>query len=194
MWSGPNIDFNLFFEKYNSSLNELLQNVFLFNNIELKVKLHGFISDTPARSKALNMINFNGAFGCTMCLHPTIRNSANTCQIYPVMNNVKLRTKSRYTKQLRKSLDTNTPVKGVKGFSYLSNLIEIPNGVLFDYMHMSLIGTFKSILNILLDSKNKKKEFYLGEFNFINNSPFLLFEKSAYIYIHVIYKCVYVII
>lgn len=46
------------------------------------IRILGFIADNPARSKVLNCMQFNGYYGCLMCLHPTRRNSKNSAQIY----------------------------------------------------------------------------------------------------------------
>lgn len=164
IWSGPDIDFNLFLKEYNSEIDLLIKSGVKYKSISIKVKVLGFIGDAPARSKALNTKQFNGTYGCLMCLHPTERNSKNRAQIYPVIYNLKLRTDDLYLDQVKKAIDTNECYMGVKGFSYFSNWISIPSCVIYDYMHLSLIGTFKHIVNMLLE--NCQTEYYLGIFTF----------------------------
>lgn len=163
MWSGPEIDFNLFLSKYNKSLVNLLANGLEIKTIKLTFKIHGLIADSPARAKALNMKQFNGKFGCTLCMHPSERNSSNTASIYPILKEkIEIRTNSQYLKHVTKAVETNQAFKGVKGFSFLSNWLDIPNSIIYDYMHMCLIGSFKAIINNLFSSKNNSTEYYMG--------------------------------
>ncbi len=97
-----------------------------------------------------------------MCLHPTSRNSTNRAQIYPVIYNLKVRSDQLYLDQVNRAIDTNECFMGVKGYSYFSKWISIPSCVIYDYMHLSLIGTLKYIINILFD--NSLAEFYLGKY------------------------------
>ncbi len=115
-------------------------------------------------------MQFNGKCGCIFCLHPTARNSSNTSQIYPLMPDIKIRTNNCYKRHVNKATELQLPkknqssYKGIKGFSYLSNWINIPEDILLDYMHLCLIGTFKTIICNLFDSSNKNQPYYLGKF------------------------------
>lgn len=160
IWSGSSPDFNTWFQKYNTEIDILLQNGLIWNGILFKIKIHAFVADAPARSKACNSVQFNGKYGCIKCLHPTVYNSNRT--IYPNLSNIDLRSNLKYNLQVLESEKLNQPFEGIKGFSYLSNWLKIPDNVLFDYMHMSLLGTFKAMINNFFDSTNSKKPFYLG--------------------------------
>lgn len=164
LWSGNDIDFDLFLYKYNNELDEIIKNGLIINNTKYNIRILGFIGDSPARSKVLNTIQFNGYYGCLMCLHPTSRNSKNTTQIYPLLENVQLRTDKIYKQQVKFSLENGVCYFGVKGDTFISNWIDIPSSVLLDYMHLCLIGSFKSMVNNLFDSKNKYESYYLGKF------------------------------
>jgi hypothetical protein len=122
--------------------------------------MHGFIGDTPARDKATNTIAFNGKFGCMHCLHPTVYRDHKT--IYPMMENIQLRTNKRYIEQVTEAENIKGCFKGIKGFSYLSTWIEFPNNIIIDYMHLSLQGAFKAICNMFFNSENHSLGFYLG--------------------------------
>lgn len=159
-WSGPDIKFNLFLEKYNSEIDQLIKG-FDFNGLKLKVKIHVFIADGPGRAKCLNCHQHNGAYGCIFCLHPTARHKKTT--VYPLLDNIYLRTHAAYVNQVNKAIEINKPVMGVKGPTYVSNWLAIPDFVILDYMHLCLIGSFKWYVNHICDSaKSKSKPYYIG--------------------------------
>jgi len=163
LWAGDDVDFNLFLKKYNNELDEIISNGITINNTRYNIRILGFIADNPARSKVLNCMQFNGYYGCLMCLHPTRRNSKNSAQIYPLINKIELRTDKLYMEQVTLSVETGGCVYGIKGATYMSKWIDIPSCVLLDYMHLCLIGSFKCMINNLFDSKNKFESYYLGK-------------------------------
>ena len=57
---------------------------------------------------------------------------------------------------------SSQPSRGVKGPCYLSKLINIPEQVLFDYMHVSIRGPMEQLLNLWFNSKNSHKQWYIG--------------------------------
>ena len=62
-YSKPNL--NNFLEKHMKDFESLLKNGLIIDAIgKLKVKIIGLVCDTPARSKILNTIQFNGKYGC----------------------------------------------------------------------------------------------------------------------------------
>ena len=73
-----------------------------------------------------------------------------------------IRTEDTYLKQVQKSEQENTIIDGIKGSTYIANWLNLPTSTIIDYMHASLLGTTKHILNIWLSLKNKKNQFYLG--------------------------------
>jgi hypothetical protein len=179
-WSGSNPDFNIYLQKYNSEIDTLIKDGLVLNGTHYKFKVHIFIGDAPCRSKSCNSNSFNGKYGCIKCLHPTIYN---TKTIYPKLDTVRkwevikkdrfgqvisitrpfkdldrIRNRSKYiyNQQVLEAVTKNETYQGIKGFSYLSNWVDIPRMILFDKMHMSDIGTFKSIFFLLLDSNNKE--------------------------------------
>ena len=161
IWSGTNPNFNNFLKNENKEIDFLLKNGIKYKNILLKIRIFCFISDTPARGKALNMKLFNGKMACIMCMHPT---EYTTKTIYPMLNeNIKLRTHSTYIEQVQSTLISNKCEFGIYGVSYLSNWMILPDSVIFDYMHMCLQGTFKYILCAFFERKNHKSQFYLGK-------------------------------
>ena len=182
IWSGPDLDFNLFLKKYNKNIDDLLVSGIFFNKIKVKTEILAFIADSPARSKLLNSMQFNGAFGCLFCLHPVDRNSKNTGQIYPIHYNIKLRTRKEYEANVTESIRSGKTILGIKGPSQIYNWNKnIPESVLIDYMHLCLIGTFKSMMKNFFDVSNKNMDYYIGIFKLkryfhkIYNNPFMYF-------------------
>jgi hypothetical protein len=90
--------------------------------------------DTVARPKVLNVIQFNGKFGCLHCLHPgkTVSTGRHCypCETYD------LRSDELRLDQVKKSLKNKTPYQGVKGKAYLSKFLKIPNAIFLDSMHL----------------------------------------------------------
>ncbi|CAF0957142.1 unnamed protein product [Brachionus calyciflorus] len=88
--------------------------------------------------------------------------------VYPNLQNILVRSNEKYESQVQMAIKNNDSFEGIKGFSYLSNWIKIPENVFLDYMHLSCIDTFKKIFNSFSDRSNWQKNFYLGKvINFI---------------------------
>ena len=184
-WSGSKPDFNTFLEKYNGEIDVLIKNGINVNNTHYRFKVLIFIADAPCRSEGCFCSSFNGKYGCIKCLHPTIYT---TKTIYPKLETVKnwkiekkdkdgnvikvtqpfkdlqsinLRSKRIYNEQVLQAMESHQTCKGIKGYSYLSEWVDIPRMVIYDKMHMTDIGTFKSYFNLLLDTN--KEDYSLGE-------------------------------
>ena len=159
-WTGMAPDFNLWLSN-NEEIDELINKGFEWNNRTIKLKILAFIADAPARAKACNSVQFNGYYGCLKCLHPA--ESFNRSIIYPNLAKIHLRSNANYELQVKKALNENMSYEGVKGFSYLSNWIKIPDDVIYDYMHMCLLGTFRRVFNSFFDSIHWQEPFYLSK-------------------------------
>ena len=124
------------------------------------------IADAPERALLLNMNKFNGKFGCIMCMQPgqnLNKNKRGNNHKYPYnAEQLKVRTESRYMQQVNESIRNNACFEGIKGATHLSKWLPLPTSIIIDYMHASLLGTTKHMLNIWLSLSNCKKEFYLG--------------------------------
>jgi hypothetical protein len=167
LWSGPDLDFNIFFSEY-TQIDDLINNGLEFNRDLLTFNIHAFIGDSPARSKACNSMQDNRKFGCLMCLHPTDRSFNKRKTIYPLLKEtIKIRTNQIYTQQSSEADASGIVIDGIKGSTYLSNWISIPDSVLFDYMHLCLIGTIKKLIMSFFCLKNHtRNDFYLGKYLF----------------------------
>ncbi|CAF0885152.1 unnamed protein product [Brachionus calyciflorus] len=148
-WSGNNLDFNFWFQECYKEIDYLVS-----NGIDW--------------SKAINSNQFNGYFGCIKCLHPGVRK--NRIMIYPILPDILIRTNEKYKIQVNEASKLNDTFEGIKGPSFLSNWIKIPDNLILDYMHLSLMGTFKKIFNGFFESSSWQKNYYLGKVShFIDN-------------------------
>jgi hypothetical protein len=93
-------------------------------------------------------------------------NKGVTCEIgkriYPFDPNIELRDNEIYATEVNISIETSQPFEGIKGASCLSDYLKIPEHVVLDYMHLSLEGFVKQILSNWFETKNHKRNFYLG--------------------------------
>lgn len=151
IWSGADLNFNFFLETFNSEIDALLKDGIEFEGVRVKVIIHVFIADSPGRTKVLNTLQFNGKYGCLMCLHPTVfeRNT-----IYPMLDGIETRTHTDYIFQVNEAQKRNKDFQVVKGFCYMSNWLTIPESIGLDYMHMCLLGTFKYTIMMIFTQKN----------------------------------------
>lgn len=108
----------------------------------------------------LNMKQFNGEFGCLYCHDPGELISRNH-RIYPLNPNCKLRTEQDIKTSAEQAESSGRAVSGIKGYSILYHVINIPNGVPIDYMHCILEGVVKSLLTYWFDSKHYAQAYSL---------------------------------
>jgi hypothetical protein len=77
--------------------------------------------------------------------------------IFPIEESQK-RTKPSY----ENCMTIEKPVKGTKGRSEISKIIDLPDGLLIDSMHLVYLGILKRLLEKWFDSSNSKKDYYIG--------------------------------
>ncbi|RMZ96563.1 hypothetical protein BpHYR1_023504, partial [Brachionus plicatilis] len=80
-------------------------------SVDVTSPVLSFISDSPARSKACFSfsVQFNGFCGCVKCLHPGERK--NNRRVYPVSENVLIRSPDVYNNQVKGAIEQVLPVK-----------------------------------------------------------------------------------
>ena len=129
---------------------------------EFKIRVICFISDSPARSKFLNTLQYNGKYGCLICLNPGTKEGGRYLYLYSTT--YATRTKSDYEEQVKKSIEIGDRFKGIKGPCFLSNCLEIPTQVVLDIMHACFQGTFKDLMEFWLSKNNSKRPFYISKY------------------------------
>lgn len=127
------------------------------------------VFDSPARCLFMNMVQFNGFYGCPYCYirGETVQTSDRgpTLSYLFVMDNPDghsmRRTHSSHTRDGEEAECERNSVNGVKGltwFSYMPNF-NIVRGVAVDYMHCILLGCVKMLMTLWFD-KSHKNEIY----------------------------------
>lgn len=161
-WNGRAPNFQTVFDNFLQDFKNVLDDGIRIEkiNLTLKVKLHGFIADSQARPKVINSIQYNGHYGCLHCLNSGYSYSQGK-RVYHYLPNVEIRDNEIYKNEI--AISNRKPFEGIKRGSCLSIWLKIPEHVVLDYMHLSLEGFVKQISSIWLDSKNHKKEYYIGK-------------------------------
>jgi len=125
------------------------------------------ICDLPALAHVCNINQYNGKYGCPLCLIPGeyISNGAGNSRVYIHKNddydNV-LRTVDKNDQLANLAVNERKAVMGIKGHSPLRAYTLLPSSIDIDEMHMLFEGVTKMLFNAMLDSKNSGCEFYLG--------------------------------
>ena len=117
------------------------------------------VFDLPAKAAVLNIVQFNGHYGCTYCTDKGIH--INHWHIYPPTDSHQLRTETEMTLWALEAERHGKPVFGVKGSKVLSGAINIPYGIPIDYMHAFLEGVVKTLLKCRFNQENHDRPCYL---------------------------------
>ncbi len=151
-YAGRNPDFNRFFKEYNTSLNCLITNGLTINGLKFNIRVHAVVADAPARAKITYTTQYNGKYGCLHCIQAAEEISRNK-RVFRYLENAQVRSSSLYKKQVKlvKENRNTQDSRGVRGSAYLSRWVQIPNGILLDYMHLSLEGTFTWMMKFWLE-------------------------------------------
>lgn len=131
------------------------------------IKVHTILApvDSVERCALQNMHQFNGRYGCSLCLNPGehVPVGNGYTPVYRGEENVK-RTKRQHRRDAIKAETENTVVNGVKGVSSLMLLpvFNIIRSFPPEYMHCVLLGVVKLFLSNWIDPRNCRKPWYLG--------------------------------
>ena len=127
----------------------------------IRAKLVLGIFDLPAKATVLNCKQYNGKYGCSICLHPGKRVSGR--MVYPPRK-CNLRTHDSVVSLAHRASTRGTTIKGIKGMSPLSQCLDLVDSIPVDYMHAVLEGELGRLMNLWFDSKNHSKPYYQGRF------------------------------
>ena len=126
--------------------------------------------DSVARAPMQGLHQFNGAFGCSWCLHSGKYDKINKSMKYPIRRSVRDRTHEESVKHVemyeeKKTLYINqnrsTKKLHVKGFINRSPLLtlimfDIINGFVPDYMHFVALGIGRTFASYWFNRNNNK--------------------------------------
>lgn len=117
-----------------------------------KVAVLGCSVDAPARAATLNMVNFNGYFGCPWCLIPGEHTEGS--MRYIIYEPPEARTSEMMVQDMKLALRFKDTINGIKGPSALVNLkgLDLVNAQSVEYMHCVLQGVSKQVTEALLST------------------------------------------
>jgi hypothetical protein len=158
----PNM--KIFLAPFMVDIQELYTNGIVVRGKHFKILVAACCTDSPARSKVLEMKQFNGSHGCTYCYHPTVQ------QHYPVMTV----EKRNFEQHLQHIADYErlppTRKKDVMGVQGRTELLKIPffdptKQMPVDFMHCVILGVVRHIFTLWFTTKYHEQPFYID----INN-------------------------
>ena len=124
--------------------------------ILFKVRL--LISDLGAKNHMLNMLKFNGFYGCHFCTAKG-KTIGRTHAYYPYHEEGQLRESSLHVVHVHMAetlrICAKPNVVGVKGRSAFATIVDnLPLSAPIDYMHCVLLGVFPELLKLCVRSLN----------------------------------------
>lgn len=165
LWVGPvKPEMNILLDPIAGSLKQyessgiVIKNC--FGNFTVRAKLVMGVFDLPAKAAVLCAKQFNGKYGCSVCLHPGKRLSNNSRVYLP--DTYPDRTHKQVLADARKAQNINSAVNGIIGMSPLSSILDLVASVPIDYMHAVLEGETRWLLKAWFESKNHNSPFYVG--------------------------------
>ncbi|CAM4988866.1 unnamed protein product, partial [Rotaria socialis] len=139
-------------------------------NINYKLKIYGITGDCPALRLILNFISHNGYYCCWLCYVPGEHISSK--RQYKIELPMIMRNKSTYEDESNLAEGKNINVYGHLVVSVLSPILDIPlpDAVIIDYLHVTLLGhgkvlisnlyyTLKPIHRLEVDNRLKRQNF-----------------------------------
>ncbi len=80
---------NIFFNKCLEELRKLIKQTLRFKNLSFDIRIQSFLMDLPAKASVLNVVQFNGEFGCITCDHPGESSKIQRKWVYPYKTKVR---------------------------------------------------------------------------------------------------------
>lgn len=163
-WVGSKPPMKLLFQPIIEDLKYFSSNSFKVSTssgiFDVFINLVMGVFDLPAKAAVLNAKQFNGKHGCSVCVHPG-QQLPNGTRIY-LPHKYSERAHLGVMNNASSTEQTNQVVKGIKGTSLLSSVLDLVDSVPVDYMHTVLLGVVKLLLTRWFDSTNHNEPFYLG--------------------------------
>lgn len=126
-----------------------------------RTKLVLGIFDLPAKAAALCAKQFNGEFGCSVCLHPGKR-LTNGARVYLPDIVYPDRTHAEILSAAREAQRTNLAVTGIRKRSPLADNLDLVASVPVDYMHAVLEGVVRWLTQSWFNSTRHGQPQYIG--------------------------------
>lgn len=124
------------------------------------------ICDSVARPQIRCSTQFNGEYGCGLCLNPgkEVKKGNGHTRVYLLEGTNSFGEGLRNHKQTLKDIEKKE--KGMKNKSFLCDLpnYDIINNLDADWMHCVALGVCRQFCNLWFASINKDREYYFGSF------------------------------
>ena len=144
-------DFQTFLRLLVEQVNDFL---LIYDGVIVKLKVLTLCADLPAKSKCLNMKNFNAYYGCTFCTLKGVYDSNLKKMLFPVDESFSPRDTTSHCAYVRNAIEEGEPIFGVKGDTPLSDLFDLPL-VPYDVMHLLYFGVFRSLVLHMLSLESE---------------------------------------
>ena len=128
--------------------------------VTYRTKLVMGVFDLIAKKDVLCAKQFNGKYGCSVCLNPGTLISRSTRAYLP--GNFELRTHGTVVAAAKEAERNGEAVQGVVSSSPMTSIINLVDSVPVDYMHAVLEGMTRTLLNAWFLSCNHGEPYYLG--------------------------------
>ena len=129
-------------------------------SVHVTAKLVMGVFDLPAKAAVLCCKQFNGEFGCSICLHPGKRLPNNSRVYSPTV--YEERTHSQIVSAAIDAERTSTFVQGIIGISPFASIFDLVVSIPVDYMHAVCEGVTRWLMKAWFDPKFHKSPFYIG--------------------------------
>jgi len=121
------------------------------------------VFDLPAKAAVLCCKQYNGEYGCHVCLHPGKR-LPNNSRIYLPQCSYPERTHTQITMSARLALQKKKTVLDVNDLSPLASVLDLVASIPIDYMHCMLEGVTRWLMGAWFNSCHHGSPFYIGHF------------------------------
>ncbi|KAK0142850.1 hypothetical protein N1851_019214 [Merluccius polli] len=173
VFSPPNKpDMSCFFKPFVEECANLSQAGFAWHPSDqlLKhIKVHTLccVCDAVARPLLHNFKQFNGEYGCGVCLHPGMqtRKGKGSTRVYTCPDEKPSDRNHKTTVQIGQIAEREgKTILGIKGSPALADLplFDLINGMVPDYMHCVLLGVCRYMATFWIDSKSSSEPWYIG--------------------------------
>ena len=137
-------------------------------HVNVKAILLGGTCDMPAKGQVLNMVQFNGFYGCPKCLQPgeTVPSGNGHTHAYPYDRHNPsgpARTIEGFRDAAEKAYEQSERVEGINGPSWFLYLTDVVRGTALDYMHQVLLGVTRKLTHLWFDSQHHREGYSLSK-------------------------------
>ncbi len=132
-----------------------------FGSLTVRAKLVMGVFDLPAKAAVLCAKQYNGEYGCSVCLHPGKR-LPNNARVYLPNYVYPERTHAQVVATAVEAERTNSCIQGIISTSPFAYTLDMVASVPVDYMHAVLEGVTRRLMSYWFDSKFHTAAFYLG--------------------------------